>query len=100
MAMNEHPPGRVTVQTPGTPVQLSSISTPVAVVEVQALRNNTGYCCIGGPEVRARDGEQNRISIAVPVASGPQMRTYRNTNLCKLYVDVSVAGEGIVFEYE
>jgi hypothetical protein len=98
MAYNRH--GRVTSLTPGTPTQIASASTPVARVSFQAIRNNTGFVAIGGKNVRARDGEQNSRSLAVPATSAPQMRDLTNVDLADLYLDVTVANEGVVFDYD
>ena len=92
--------GRVTSVTPGIPTQVTSVSTPVATVRFQALRNNTGYVAIGGSNVRIRDGEQNAISLAVPAASTPQMQVFTNVNLADLYIDVTVTNEGAAYVWE
>lgn len=98
MAYSKH--GRVTSITPGIPTQFTSVSTPVARVLCQALTNNTGRIGIGGFNVRIRDGEQNCISLSVPATSTPQMQTFENVNLVDLYLDVTVANEGLAYVFE
>jgi hypothetical protein len=98
MAYSKH--GRVTSVTPGIPTQFTSTSTPVARVLCQALRANTGFVGIGGRNVRVQSGEQNCISLAVPATSTPQMQEFQNVNLMDLYLDVSVANEGVSYVFE
>lgn len=98
MAYSKH--GRVTSPITGTPTRFTSIDTPVARVLCQALRANTGFVGIGGANVRVNTGEQNCISLAVPATSTPQMQEFTNVNLADLYLDVTVAGEGIAFVFE
>jgi hypothetical protein len=90
----------VTSVTPGIPTQFTSTSTPVARVLCQALTTNTGRVGIGGSNVRIRDGEQNCVSLAVPATSTPQMQEFTNVNLMDLYLDVTVAYEGVAYVYD
>lgn len=98
MAYTKH--GRVTSQVVATPTQVVSYSLPVSKVLFQALRSNTGFVVIGGRNVRASSGEQNGVSLAVPATSTPQMQEFTNVNLMDLYIDVTVANEGVAYVYE
>jgi hypothetical protein len=98
MAYSKH--GRVTSVTPGIPTQVTSANTPVSRVLFQALRANTGFVGIGGRNVRVQSGEQNCISLAVPATSTPNMQTFENVNLFDLYIDVTVANEGVAYTFE
>ena len=92
--------GRKIVVTIGQPVPLADFPTPVKWVTVQALRGNTGYVVTGSRLVRAQTGELNSLSLAVPAASPPQMETYTDIDLMDVYVDASVANEGVAFKGE
>ena len=92
--------GRKTVITAGQAVPLADVPTPVRWVTVQALRGNTGYVATGSRFVRAQTGELNSLSLAVPAATTPQMETYNDVDLSEVYVDASVAGEGVAFKGE
>ena len=92
--------GRKVVATPGYPVPLADVPTPVKWVTIQALRGNTGYAATGSRLVRAQTGELNSLSLAVPAASTPQMETYTNVDLQDVWIDASVADEGVAFKGE
>lgn len=98
MAYTKH--GRVTSTIPGIPTRFTTENKPASRVLIQALRDNTGFVAVGGANVRVRNGEQNSASLAVPATSTPQMREITNVNLSDLYLDVTVANEGIAYDYE
>jgi len=66
-------------------------------VTFQALRGNTGFVGIGGYNVHVQTGEQNALSLAVPATSTPQMQTFNNVDLFDLWIDATVAGEGVAY---
>lgn len=85
--------GSKTVTTPGTPVRLSSSSVPCAWVSVEAYRSNTGYIAVGGSSVNAAAaGTGGTLEAGDPskIAVG---------NLNAVYIDATVAGEGVRFTY-
>jgi len=89
--------GRVTSLAPGIPTQVSSVNKPVRRVTFQALRANTGFVALGNYGVRVQSGEQNSLSLAVPATSTPQMQTFEDVDLFDLWLDVSVANEGVAY---
>ena len=90
--------GRQIVTTVGTPVQLSNDTTAYSRVTVQALFADTGYVAIGGPNVRASDGSQN--ALLLKGGTSLEIQTFTNVRLCDLWVDATVANEGVAFVCE
>ena len=90
--------GRQIVTTIGTPVQVSSDLTTHSRITFQALYANTGYIAIGGPNVRARDGEQN--ALLLKGGTSLEMQTFLNVRLSDLWLDGTVANDGIAFVAE
>lgn len=90
--------GRNIVTTIGTPVQVSSDTTVWTKVQFQALYANTGYIAIGGPNVRARSGEQNAILLLGGTTL--EMQTFSNVRLSDLWVDATVTNDGVAFVAE
>ena len=89
--------GRVTSITPGIPTRVKDVPTPVQSVTFQALRANTGFVGIGGSNVHIQSGEQNALSLAVPATSTPQMQSFNGVDLFDLWIDVTVANEGVAY---
>ncbi len=87
--------GKQTVVTPGTAVQLAA-ATAAKWVWVQAYPANTGRIAVGGATVNASTtigtGRGGSLaagdSVFLPVA-----------DLSNLYIDATVAGEGVRFTY-
>ena len=92
--------GRCICAVPGKPVQLSNDSTVRTRIVCQALRSNTAYVGLGGFGVLIRDGEQNTISLSVPAASTPQMQEFSGVALSDIWLDATVANEGVAYVYE
>lgn len=90
--------GRQIVTTIGTPVQVAPDTTTYSRVTFQALRANTGYVAIGGYGVRARNGEQNAILLLGGTTL--EMQTFSNVRLADLWVDATVANDGVAFVAE
>jgi hypothetical protein len=89
-------PIRQIVTVPGTPMSLSSVPRIAALLTVCAFPENTTRVVVGNADVRARAGEMNGI----PLNGGtrPDMRTYENVDLSKMFVDAVTANEGIAGE--
>lgn len=82
---------RIFVNAVGTPVPLSDKPEIVNELHVQALAENTGYICIGGPYVRARSGERNSPHMD----AGETFSWKTPTDLSKWWIDATVALEGV-----
>lgn len=82
--------GQQTVTTVGTRVQLSTTSTSILSVTVKALEGNTGTIYVGGSNVSSSNGYE--LSSSEPVSLDVD-------NLTDVYIDASVAGEGVSFIY-
>lgn len=90
--------GRQIVTTIGTPVQIATDQTVYASVTFQALYANTGYIAIGGANVRARDGEQN--ALLIKGGTSLERHTFTNVRLSDLWMDSTVANEGVAWVAE
>ncbi len=82
--------GTKAVTTAGTRETLVAATTPCLAVTIQAKRANTGYVYVGGATVASTDG--------VDLAPGESM-TLGVDDLVKIYLDVSVNGEGVKYTY-
>ena len=90
--------GRQIVSTPGIPVQVAYDPTVYASVTFQALFANTGYIALGGFGVRARDGEQN--ALLLKGGTSLEMQVFHNVRLWDLYMDATVANDGVAWVAE
>lgn len=88
---------RKIVATIGEDQPLSPVSLTPSWCIVQALRDNTGYVAIGERGVRATDGEQNSIILAVPTGTPSQPNYFdaSGLDLADVWFDATVAGEGV-----
>jgi hypothetical protein len=87
--------GRQTVATGGTPVQLSSTSTPCKMVIITGETDNTGLVVFGGSNtvdatLASRTG--------TPVFAGQSYVIYVK-NLNQVWLDVETNGEGVTYTY-
>ena len=86
--------GRKTVAAPGTPEALSPVLLPCSRVDVQALSTNTGVVVVGGATVVAAAGTRRGVALAAN-----QVFSFSIDNLAKVFLDVTVAGEGVSYTY-
>ena len=89
---------RQIVTTVGTPVQVSPLTDVWSQVTFQALFANTGYVAIGGATVRASDGSQN--ALLIKGGTSLERQTFTNVRLCDLWIDATVANDGVAFVAE
>lgn len=89
---------RQIVTTIGSPVQVSFITETWSQVTFQALFANTGYVAIGGPAVRAQSGEQN--ALLIKGGTSLERQVFNNVRLCDLWIDATVANDGVAFVCE
>lgn len=83
--------------TVGTPVQLSSDMTVWDRIDIQVLFGNTGYVVVfPASKIRASSGSQNGLLFGV--GSNLERKIYSNIRLFDLWVDATVANEGVAFE--
>ena len=85
--------GRKTVATAGT---REALSTPVAsrLVTVTALSTNTGVVVVGGSTVIALQASRR----GVPLNAGDSYE-FEIDNLSKVFLDVTISGEGVTFAF-
>ena len=93
-----HGPGTLTdgiktVASTATPEALTSTSTQVDFVEIQALSSNTTTLTIGTSAVVHGTTTQRGVKLA----AGDTWTAY-GVNLKDVYVDVGVNGEGVAWE--
>lgn len=81
------------VAAAGTPEALAS-ATPIRLVVVQALPENTGNVAVGSSTVVAAAGTRRGYALAPG-----QSVALRVTDLSKVYVDAVTSGEGVSFTY-
>jgi len=88
--------GTKTVTTAGTAEALTATVTAVAWANVQALAGNAGIVYLGASTVSSARGIEllSGDSFMFPVIVGYQY------DLAKIFIDVSVNGEGVDFTYE
>lgn len=79
--------GTQTVAAAGTPVQLTTTSTPILSVAVKALHGNTGMIYVGGP-----DSQDCVLDAGEPVSMDVD-------NLTDVWIDADVNGEGVSYLY-
>ena len=86
--------GRKTVSTPATAETLVALSTLCIAVDITAERTNTGTIVVGGSSVVAASATMR----GTPLIRGQSMRININ-DLQKIYLDTTVAGDGVTFSY-
>lgn len=82
------------VTTAGTRETLAA-STAIHSVTITAKQTNTGTVVVGGSTVVAASGATRR---GVPLNAGDSI-TIDIDNLSKIYLDVTVNGEGVTYTY-
>lgn len=91
--------GIKTVTTTGTGEALVTTATPCQYVIINALSTNTGIAYIGGSDVDKTT--KNGIALTVPADSAgvkaPASCIIPIDDAAKIYVDVTVSGEGVQF---
>lgn len=90
---------RQIVTTVGTPVQLAGDTKVYSRLFAQALFANTGYVALDKTSaVRASDGSQN----APLIKGGTALETWSFSNVrpCDIWMDATVAGDGVAFVVE
>lgn len=85
---------RKVVTTAGTRVQVSATSVACKRIDVMSETDNTGLIAVGNVAVVAAEGTQKGI-ILQPGGS----YTFYVTDLNLFYIDSTVNGEGITFNY-
>lgn len=86
--------GRLTVTTAGTKVQITTTSTPIVKLVIQALKTNTNDVVFGGSGVVAAVGTRAGNTLE----PGDSADVYIN-DLTAFYLDAVVSGEGIIYNY-
>lgn len=84
--------GRKTVTTGGTAEALSSTATSISEVTITAETDNTGYVVVGNSSVVASLATRK----GTPLSAG-QTITLAVNNLTKVYLDVTVNGDGVTY---
>lgn len=82
---------RVIVPTARTAVPLSYSPKLVSELHLQALSENTGKICVGGPGVLATSGERNSPHLN----AGENFSWKVPTDLSWWWIDATVANEGV-----
>ncbi len=72
----------------GTAVQISSTSTPIKAISIKALSTNTGIVYVGDADVDSSNGRELEAGESIDIDID---------NLTKVWIDVSVNGEGVSF---
>lgn len=85
--------GNASIVTPGVPVAIAG-RTPCKKVVLCAPSSNTGEVYVGGANVSAANGSEVGI-VLLPIG----MTTLEINDLSKIYIDATVAGEGVSFTY-
>jgi hypothetical protein len=88
------PSANLTLITPGTRVQLSSVSIPCAKVFLSAGRNNQGTITVGGSTVVANATGTSGSDL---VAGGSM--TIEIDDLSKIWFDGTAANDTVSFSY-
>jgi hypothetical protein len=86
--------GRATVDTPGFPVRLSTMSVRAGRIDIYALRNNTDVVYIGDRDVIAKVGYSRGTPLFVTGLRGDVV-TLTNVDLSEVWLDSIVADEGV-----
>ena len=87
--------GRKTVTAVGLPERLVGIAQPVVGrVDITALATNTGAIYVGGRDTSGVSGSENGWKLDV-VSSIGDMLTLHNQQIYDVWIDATVAGEGV-----
>lgn len=87
--------GRKTVTTAGTPVRISDIELPISGrVDITALATNGGSIYVGTQDVSGVSGSEKGWKLDVLNSIG-DILTLRNQQLFDVWIDATVAGEGV-----
>jgi len=86
--------GRATVTTAGTAVQINSTRTDVKRLDIMAETDNVGFIAVGDVNVVAAEGTQQGI-----VLSAGQSYTFHVTDRSLIYIDSTLDGEGVTYNY-
>ncbi len=86
--------GRKIVTTAGTAEKLIASTTSAKKIIITALEANTGMVVVGGSSVVASSGTRNGIPLT-PLSS----IELTIDDISKIYLDVTVNGEGVSFVY-
>ena len=82
--------GRKTITAAGTPERLSSVSTPVRYVVMQALISNSGSVYWG------HDSDNAKAATGVELLPGANVPLPFD-NLRSIFLDVDTSGDGVSF---
>lgn len=86
--------GRKVVAVAGTPEALTAAALSISWVIVTAETDNTGLIAVGDTAIDAAAGTQQGTILAAG-----QSATIPIDDLSKVYIDASVAGDGVAFNY-
>lgn len=84
--------GRRVVEAVGIRASLADTSTQVSRVDIQAMANNTGTIYVGGANTSAESGFENGLGL-----EAGETVNFQNCDLHEIYIDATVAGEGVTF---
>lgn len=84
--------GRATVASAGTRVQLSTTSTAVLSIAVQAATDNTSAVTVGGPDVVGAIATRKGIALAAGASISLDVN-----DLSKVYVDAITSGDDVTY---
>lgn len=84
--------GRQTVTSAGTRVQLSTTSTPILTVAIQAETDNTNPVTVGGATVVGALATRRGIALSAGASV-----TLAVNNLTDIYIDSITNGEGVTY---
>ena len=87
--------GTTTITTAGTPERITTTTTPIRRVWIQALDTNTGVVAIGGMNVDETPATRKGLAIFAT-----QGQWFEVSDLSIIWLDVSVGGEGVNYLYE
>ena len=93
--------GSKTIATAGTPLQITSTSTPVSKIILQAHPDNTGLVAVGWSNAIRASGTINGpvLSAGGTLTMGEGSRRQQQFDVADLWFDVSVSGEKILYLY-
>lgn len=86
--------GRKTVASAGTAEQITTTLTPIRRVDITAETDNTGKIALGGSTAVATEGSQQGV-----ILEPGQTYTFHITDLSKIYVNATVNGDGVTYNY-
>lgn len=85
---------RKTVTTAGTAVTLVASTTACSLIDITALSTNTGIICVGNSAVVAASGTRKGVALAPG-----DTYSLAIDDVVKIYIDSTVNGEGVSFNY-